>query len=456
MHIINKQVLIENGRSETLRRLRRDALNILCSAVEAVEPKEAVLQVLTCKEKEIRIKDLTINEPDKIIVVGGGKACRYMAEAVERVLGDRISEGLVIVPKDMKTNFKANRIQLAEASHPIPDESSVEAAKRILSLLNGLKKDDLVIVLISGGGSSLITHPAEGLSLEDVQRVTSLLLRSGATINELNTVRKQLSAIKGGQLAKRAYPSTVATLILSDVVDDPLDVIASGPTSPDDTTFKDAYMVLMKYGIMEEAGESIRLRLEAGMRGEIPETPKTGDGIFKKVHNFIIGNNFTAAYAAKKRAENLGYKSILLSTRVEGEARHVGIVCASVANEISSTGFPTGRPGAIILGGETTVKVSGGGRGGRNQELALSAAMKLNAPQSVIAALATDGVDGPTDAAGAIVDSYTIKRAREAGLSPEECLLNNDSNTFFYALGDAILTGPTGTNVNDISIILVA
>ncbi|MBS7620347.1 glycerate kinase [Candidatus Bathyarchaeota archaeon] len=456
MRIINEQVLRGNARSEPLRSLREDALNILCSAVEAVDPREAVFRVLTSEKKAVCIKDLTINEPSRIIVTGGGKASGRMSEAVEMVLGNRISEGIVIVPKGTKSSFKLNRIQLAEAPHPIPDESSIEASKRIFSLLTDLEESDLVLVLISGGGSSLMTHPARGVSLEDIQRVTTLLLKSGATIHELNTVRKHLSAIKGGQLARRAYPSQVVSLILSDVVGDRLDVIASGPTSPDDTTFKDAYMVLKKYGLLEEAGESIRRRLEAGLKGEVPETPKSGDKTFRRVYNLIIGNNFTAAHAAKKEAENLGYHSILLSTRVEGEAKYVGMVCAAIANEISSTGFPTGRPAAVILGGETTVKVLGEGRGGRNQELALSAAMKLDAYQCVIAALATDGVDGPTDAAGAIIDSCTIERAREAELSPEEYLSNNDSNTFFSTLGDTILTGPTGTNVNDILVILAA
>ena len=456
MHIINKQSLMGNARSETLRRLREDALNILCSAVEAVDPKEAVLRVLTSEKKAVFVKDLKIDEPSRIIVAGIGKASGRMAEAVEMVLGNRISEGIVIVPKGTKSGFKLNRIRLVEASHPIPDESSIEASKRISSLLTGLEESDLVLVLISGGGSSLMTYPAEGLSLEDIQRVTSLLLKSGATIHELNTVRKHLSAIKGGQLARRAYPSQVISLILSDVVGDHLDVIASGPTSPDDTTFNDAYMILKKYGLLEESGESVRRRLEAGLKGEIPETPKTGDKTFRRVYNLVIGNNFIAAQAAKKEAENLGYNSILLSTRVEGEAKCVGMICAAIANEISSTGFPIRRPAAVILGGETTVKVLGKGKGGRNQELALSAAMKLDAYQCVIAALATDGVDGPTDAAGAIIDSYTIKRAREAKLSPEEYISNNDSNAFFSTLGDTILTGPTGTNVNDILIILVA
>ena len=316
--------------------------------------------------------------------------------------------------------------------------------------------DDLVVVLISGGGSALMTYPADGVGLEEVRELTGMLLRSGATINELNAVRKHLSSFKGGQLAERAYPATVVSLILSDVVGDPLDTIASGPTAPDGSTFGDAVEVLRRYGLWKSAAASIRRRLEDGVRGRIGETPKPGDRTFDKVFNVVVGSNLVAARAAVERAAALGYNALLLSTRVEGEARHVGTVYAGIAKDAAASGHPVPVPAAVIIGGETTVTVRGSGRGGRNQELALSAAMRIEGMDAVVAALATDGIDGPTEAAGAIVDGWTMRRARAMGLDPVESLRDNDSYRFFSRLGDAILTGPTGTNVNDLALILVS
>ncbi|MFQ6054159.1 MAG: pyridoxal-phosphate dependent enzyme, partial [Candidatus Bathyarchaeia archaeon] len=392
----------------------------------------------------------------RVFGVGGGKAGGAMAEAVEALLGDRIACGVVNVLGGEEGRHPLKRIELLGASHPIPDEEGVRGAGRMLSLVEEAGEDDLVIVLISGGGSALMTHPADGVGLEELQALTERLLRSGATINELNAVRKHLSSFKGGQLAERAHPATVISLILSDVVGDPLDTIASGPTAPDPTTFKDAVDVLRRRGLWERAADSIRRRLEDGVRGRIGETPKPGDAAFEKVFNVVVGSNLTAAEAAVERAAAMGYHALLLSTRVEGEARHVGTVYAGIALEVEASGHPVPKPAAIVVGGETTVTVRGSGRGGRNQELALSAAAKIEGVEAVIAALATDGIDGPTEAAGAVVDGWTAKRARAMGLNPGDFLRDNDSHGFFSALGDAIMTGPTGTNVNDLAGILVS
>jgi len=297
--------------------------------------------------------------------------------------------------------------------------------------------------------------PADGISLEEKQQVTKLLLKSGASINEFNAVRKHISAFKGGLLAKYAYPARVLSLIISDVVGDRLDVISSGPTSPDTSTFQDAYQVLNRYGLWHQIPESVRRRIEAGLRGEVAETPKPGDRIFEKVHNLIIGSNRLACNLAVKTARELGLNSVILSSVVEGEARYVGTVYGSILVEESLEDNPIEKPVAIVAGGETTVTVKGSGVGGRNQELVLSASVKIQGLKSVaLASIGTDGVDGLTDAAGAIADGKTIQRASEENLDPRECLDNNDSHRFFKKLGDLIFTGPTGVNLMDITVMV--
>ncbi|MFQ6053215.1 MAG: glycerate kinase [Candidatus Bathyarchaeia archaeon] len=457
MRIRNMRQLLDNAESERARRLRRDALEILDRAVDAVDPRKAILDRVRVSGGSLSFDgvEVDLDRFSKVFVVGGGKAGGAMAEAVEELLGDRIAGGVVNVLEGAEGRHTLERIELNGASHPIPDERGVQGTGRMLSLAEEAGEGDLVVVLISGGGSALMTYPAEGVSLGEVQGLTDMLLRSGATINELNAVRKHLSRVKGGQLAKRASPATVVSLILSDVVGDPLDVIASGPTAPDRSRFGDAMEVLRRYGLWEEAAPSIRRRLEAGVEGAVEETPKPGDEAFGKVFNVVVASNLTAAMAAVEAAANLGYNELLLSTRVEGEARHVGTVFAGIAGEIAASDHPVSKPAAVVAGGETTVSVTGSGLGGRNQELALSAAMRIEGLDAVIVALATDGVDGPTDAAGAIVDGRTLSRARALGISPLEALGNNDSYGFFSVLGDAILTGPTGTNVNDLAVILV-
>ncbi len=458
MRFINEGEILANATDETFRKLRRDAMEILKAAVEAVEPGDAIRKSLNVEGERLQCGGIVLDlgSYSHVFVVGGGKASGAMAQAIEELLGSRISKGVVNVLNGTEGLYDLQKIELNGASHPVPDEESVSGVGRMLSILDESGEDDLIIVLISGGGSSLMTYPAEGVRLSDVQETTDLLLRSGATINELNAVRKHLSAVKGGQMARRAQPATVLSLILSDVVGDPLDTIASGPTAPDRTTFKDAKDVLKRYGLWEKAPIAVKNRLDRGTNGELEETPKPGDGAFESVYNVVVGSNLTAAEAAVGKASTLGYGSMLLSTMVEGEASQVGAALAGVTKEVAATGNPIKPPAAIIVGGETTVTVVGPGRGGRNQELALGAAMKIEGLDAVIAALATDGIDGPTEAAGAIADGTTIARARAVGLDAGRSLSENDSHGFFSALGDALLTGPTGTNVNDLSLILVA
>jgi glycerate 2-kinase len=301
-----------------------------------------------------------------------------------------------------------------------------------------------------------MTLPVEGVSLKDMEALTSSLLRCGATINEINTIRKHLSQIKGGNLSRAAHPADVVSLILSDVVGNPLDVIASGPTVPDSSTFADAYEIVERYGLEKELPSSIVERLRQGKDGGVPDTPKEGDPLFAKTYNLIVGSNEIAAQAAIERAQEEAFHTMLLSTFVEGEAREVAHVFCAIAREILHSGRPVPRPACVVAGGETTVTIRGQGQGGRNQELALSAALQLDGlDEAMVVALATDGTDGPTDAAGAIADGWTLRRARRKNLLARDYLANNDSYHFFEQLNDLLLTGPTNTNVNDLTFVFV-
>jgi glycerate 2-kinase len=453
--IKNKEELIRNGETRLNRKARALALRSLESALNAVDPKQIIKSKLLLKNSTLHVDGYSIDlkKFKNIYVIGGGKASGSMAEALEQVLGNSITNGLVNVPRSSKN--KTDIIKLHEASHPIPDEAGVEGTRRMLKIAEQAKEDDLIICLISGGGSSLMPLPRGKISIADKKKITNVLLKCGATINEINTVRKHISDFKGGWLAKKAYPATILNLILSDVVGDPLDFIASGPTVPDSTTFGDAIKVLKKYRLWSKAPASIRKVLSDGEKGLIPETPKANDEAFKRVYNVVVGNNRLASLTAQKYLKSEGLNTLLLTSTLEGEARHVGIMLASIVHEVSVSGNPVPKPAGIIAGGETTVTVTGKGLGGRNQEIALAAAQKLNDMNGVVvASLSTDGVDGPTDAAGAIADGKTLVRAAKMGLTPEEYLAENDSYHFFSKLGDLIFTGPTGTNVNDVSVIV--
>jgi glycerate 2-kinase len=454
--IRNKAQLIENGETRLDKRARRLALESLEAALNAADPKQMLKSRLLLDDSTLKADGCTfkLEKLTNVYVVGGGKASGSMAEALEQILGMRITDGIVNVPHGTKN--KTSRIRLHGASHPVPDEAGVEGTRSMLELVKNAKAGDLVICLISGGGSSLMPLPREPVSLADKREITQALLKSGATINEFNTVRKHISDFKGGWLAKKAYPATILNLILSDVIGDPLDFIASGPTVPDSTTFSEAIEVLKKYDLWAKAPASIRKLLSDGEKGLIPETPKAGDEAFKKVYSFVVGNNRFATQAAREGLKSAGLNTLMLTAMLEGEARQVGIVLASIAREASVSGNPAPRPAGIVAGGETTVFVVGKGMGGRNQEIALAAAMKLEGLDGVaVASLSTDGVDGPTDAAGAIVDGQSLARAKEIDLAPEKFLADNDSYHFFHKLGDLIFTGPTGTNVNDVSVIVI-
>ncbi|MFX1519440.1 MAG: glycerate kinase [Promethearchaeota archaeon] len=457
--IENKADLIKNACNEKDKRCREILLDIAENAIYSVDPKNAIQKYVRLEQEgnvlHIDRYKLDLQKLGHIFIVGGGKASGVMAEALETILGDKITSGEINVLRGTKSNFNTKAIRLNEADHPVPSIDGVNGVKKMLDLVDQAKEGDLVIALISGGGSALMPAPAGDISLEEKQELTKSLLKSGATIHEINTVRKHISAFKGGQLAEHACKNgaTLISLILSDVVGDPLDSIASGPTAPDETYYKDAIEILRLYKLWDDTSETIKRRLNDGLAQKIPETPKKKP---LSCHNIIIGSNFIACAAAKRRAEELGLNSIILTSSLEGESRHIGIAFAAIAKEIHTHGHPLPKPCAIIAGGETTVTVTGTGKGGRNQEVSLGAAINLGEKLEGIAfgSIGTDGIDGPTDAAGALIDSSTILRARKLGANPLESLKNNDAYHFFQNLNDLIFTGPTGTNVMDLLIII--
>ena len=389
---------------------------------------------------------LDLDRVRRVLVLGAGKAGASMARGVEAILGLHVSDGFVVVKDGYR--LPAARVEIAEAGHPVPDGRGLAASARLLALAESSTADDLVLFLVSGGGSALTPAPALPITLEDKQGVTRLLLAAGATINELNAVRKHLSRFKGGLLARAAWPATVLTLALSDVIGDPLDVIASGPTAPDSTTYAEALDVLERRGVADRASTSILDRLRAGARGELPETPKRGDRVFERVTNLVIGNNALVVDAAAAEAERLGYRPHVLTRALQGEAR-------DVARELLGRARAMPGPACLIAGGETTVTVRGSGRGGRCQEFALAAALQLAAGEDlVVLAAGTDGTDGPTDAAGGIVDAGTVARGRRAGLEAARTLVDNDAHAFLTAVGDSVVTGPTNTNLLDLYLVL--
>jgi glycerate 2-kinase len=424
---------------------------VMQSSLAAVEPGEAVRRALQRDGDRLTVGDRSydLDNYNRVVVVGAGRASAPMAAAVEEVLGERVATGLVVV-KHGHTH-PTRTVQLREASHPIPDESCVHGTAELVALLATTGPRDLVVVVLSGGGSALMLLPAEGISLADMQQTTDALLRVGATINELNTIRKHLERAKGGGLARLAAPSDVLALVLSDVVGNPLDVIASGPTVPDTSTYADTCAIVERFGIWDKLPERIAARLRDGRDGKIADTPKPGDPLFERVQTVVVASNELAAEAGVRQAESEGLSALLLSTYIEGEAREVAKVAAALAREEAASNRPLARPACLIMGGETTVTLRGTGLGGRNQELALAASRKINGLDNVvIAALATDGNDGPNDATGALVDGATVARARSLGLDPDAYLANNDAYHFFEQLGDLLITGPTNTNVNDL------
>lgn len=426
---------------------KKDIVSILNAGLKAANLQEAVKSALR------RLSET--KNANRIFVIGFGKGSVQMAIGCEKMLGKRIFKGVVIAPTGVR-NKKLKRIKVLEGTHPIPSEINLASTKELLSIVSEAKRDDLVICLISGGGSALFMLPADGISLEDKKVTTDLLLRSGASIEEINIIRKHISKVKGGQLLKFINEARVISLIASDVVGDPVEFIASGPTSPDSSTFHDALRILTKYNLLEKIPESVSKRIKEGAEGKIPETPKPGDKIFEKVKNIVVASNIRSLESMEAKAKNLGYNSKIISSYIQGESREVGKVLSAIVKQVMFYNSPVRKPACLIFGGETTVTVKGKGKGGRNQELVLSVMIELRKNKNfVFASMGSDGIDGYSDAAGAVIDDTTFERALNLGLNPEKYLENNDSYNFFKPLGALIFTGPTGTNVNDFIVTLI-
>jgi glycerate 2-kinase len=430
--------------------LRRDAKAIFRAALAAAHAGNAVRAHLSVRGGVLKAGNhrFPLQAFDRVFLIAVGKAAVEMAAAVETIVGSRLTAGIAIT-KHGHANRRLRKILIIEAGHPIPDAAGIEASHQVRDLLREPNARDLLIVAVSGGASALLTAPTEPITLAAKQKTTDLLLRAGADIFQLNAVRKHLSFLKGGRLAALAYPATVVSLLLSDVIGDPLDVIGSGPTAPDPTTFADATRVLEKFNIVGRTPKVVLDLLQKGARGEIAETPKPGDPLFENVYNIVAGSNALALKAAAREARALGYRPCIVSNVVSGEAREVARKHIEILRKTIK------RPACLLAGGETTVTVKGKGKGGRNQEFALAAAIAMDRLPGALALCAgTDGTDGPTDAAGAIATGNTIARATRLGLDPAKYLANNDSYSFFEALNDLVKTGPTGTNVMDIEILL--
>jgi glycerate 2-kinase len=443
-----------------LSELRRISRALFSKALSAVDPAERIRDVLRVEGEDLILKEgereerFDLRAFERILLIGAGKASTAMAQSVEEILGERLSLGIVATKHGHAVPLR--KTETIEAGHPVPDEHGLEAATKIEALLCGSGPKDLVIFLLSGGGSALLPYPADQITLEEKQSLTQRLLDSGMDIQAINSVRKHISRIKGGGLARWAYPSTVLALLLSDVVGDRTDVIGSGPTVPDRSTFSEALGSLRGYGLLDEIPLSIRRYLEAGAEARVEETPKPGDPTFGRVYNTIIGSNLLALRAAAREADSMGFHALILSSSIVGEARDAARFHTAIAKEVFLSGNPVPRPACIVSGGETTVTLKKHGLGGRNQEFALSAALDIDGLGNVvILSGGTDGTDGPTDAAGAIADSRTIQRARQRGLDPERYLDEHDAYPFFKGLGDLLMTGPTNTNVMDLRIMLV-
>lgn len=436
------------------RARRADAISMVKAGISAVLPENVVRNAVRLEGHTLSVQGRTydLQAYRHIYVAGGGKAAATMAAELERLLGSHITAG--IVNDRYGTKSTVSKIRVNQAGHPLPTEDGRRGVGEMLEMLSLAGKDDLVIVLISGGGSALLPCPAQGISLEDKVRLTDLLLKSGATIAEINCVRKHSSCIKGGQLVRYANGATVVSLIVSDVVGDDPGSIASGPTAPDGTTYADALSILEKYQLKDRAPQDIMRHLEAGLHGDVPETLKPGDPAFDRAYNAVIASNIVALKATAAEAQRLGYRPIILGSHIKGESREVGLVHACVGKECLSSGNPATVPAAIISGGETTVTVRGPGKGGRNQEFVLGFLRDYRAGMTVIST-DTDGIDGATDACGAIADETTLPEAAALGQSVQSALDGNASYDFFKALGDLIFTGPTGTNVSDLRIVLV-
>ncbi|MCC6545164.1 MAG: glycerate kinase [Nitrospirae bacterium] len=441
---------------------RKKLISIFDAALKSVESYDSVRKSISLRNEEIIINGQVaykINDFNKLVVVGAGKATAPMAQAVEDIFGERIDNGIIIVKYGHTRPLK--KIIQIEASHPLPDASGLAGTNSIMEMLHNADAKTLVICLLSGGASSLLVSPVGDITLDDKKYVTDLLLKAGATINELNVLRKHISGVKGGRLAEMAYPASVVTLVLSDVIGDRLDVIASGPTVPDSSTFRDAMDVIGKYKLEDKVPDSVLRYIGKGLQGEIEETPMQDGVLFGNVRNVIVGSIKQALAAAAEKAESLGHKAEIIATDIQGDVSQVAGYLAEKAIEAKKPLKNGSEPVCLLSGGETTVAVKGKGLGGRNQELALAFAMAIEGEKGItMLSAGTDGTDGPTDAAGAIVDGETFSLACKYGIDPITYLGNNDSYNFFKNLDSLtgmhhhMITGPTWTNVMDMQIML--
>jgi hydroxypyruvate reductase len=420
-------------------------LACLGAGIEATNPETVIEAQVDVSEGRLRVGETTYDlyPYREVIVLGGGNAAAHVARALERTLGDELDGGIVVTDDPVETD----RVTVLPGDHPVPSERGVESTEQLLERAAAAGADTLVLGVITGGGSALMPAPADGISLDDLKATTDLLLRSGATIHEINAVRKHLSALKGGQLADALAPATTVALILSDVVGNDLDVIASGPLVPDSSTFQDALSVIERFDL--DVPAAVRDRIQQGGAGDLAETPKPGDAVFETVSTHVIADGFTALEAASEVARENGYAPLILSSRIEGEAAEAAKSHAGIANEVRATGNPIAAPAILFSGGETTVSVDGEGSGGPNQEFALAAGLGVDG-ETIVAAVDSDGIDGASEAAGAIVDQSVIDE-HEA----QRALDANDTGTYLAARDAQILSGPTGTNVNDLRALLI-
>jgi glycerate 2-kinase len=436
------------------RRIKSVLASLITAALEAGDPQKAIRRTLVRKGKRLEVGGAAYDLArfHRIVCVGAGKASGNLAIALEHILGGRLEDGLVIVKDGY--GVPCQKIRLVEAAHPVPDRRGMNATRHILSLAQSLTRDDLLMVLLSGGASSLLCAPSPGLRLIDKQRTNRLLLQSGAPIHDINVVRKHLSAVKGGGLAV-ATKATVLTLILSDVPKDDPATIGSGPTVPDPSTFQDAKDILMMHKIWSKVPAAVRRHLQNGLAGRIPETLKPTRTWTRRHRHLVLANNGTAREGIANAARRLNLKTVMIPDFLQGEAKEIGDILGNIAADLIAFGNPVSPPICLIAGGEPTVTVTGSGKGGRAQECVLAASLRLaGLRKAIVAGFGTDGTDGPTDVAGALVDGKTIERALRKGLDPAKVLRNHDSYHFFKEAGGHIITGPTGTNINDIYLIV--
>ena len=440
----NSDVIINNGETPELRKCRKDILEIFSTAIQAVDPYKSVKKQFNGNKLKINSEEIVLSNFKNIYLIGFGKASVGMAQAVCDSID--VIEGKIIT-NDPSAKLDHKHIEILFGDHPIPNKRNIQATEKIIELIKKCKENDLIISLISGGGSALLCKPR--IELDDVQSTTDLLLKSGADIKEINTIRKHISYVKGGQLAKLSK-CRIVTFIISDVIADSIDSIASGPTSPDSTTFLDARNILLKYNIYNKVPPSVNNIINDGLNGKISENPKIGDPVFAKIENVIVANNKSACIAAEKKSKLLGYDPIILSDTLDGESRDVGLylIDQSFIKKINE------KKNLLISGGETTVTITGNGRGGRNQEMVLSIVKAISNKKVIFSSFATDGIDGNSDAAGAIADRDSYKRALDKKNDPMDFLMVNNSYEFFDKIGDLLITGTTGTNVMDLQVII--